>query len=652
MNAVCALLVLVGCSDYGVHLIELPDPDPPDSERPFVDSARGDSHPPPDTDPPDCDDGPWPAGAAAVDESCTWPPEIGGFSPVVEWWMSAFEVEADVHQCTATPVVGQLTDDDGDGDVDADDVPDIVLLSWKSGSHGDYLGTMRAISGDGTAVHWTVSTAEVGGVSVRPLGIGPAALADVDGDGLPEIATTVEDPSGFTSRSACWAALYDASGALLWVNRDTTLYCGGNAPAFADLEGDGSVELIFGRAIYDAVSGALLGVGAYGSGFNSTVYSNSGYHSFALDLDRDGFQEVVAGNALYDPSGQALCTTGFSDGYPAAADLDGDGFGEFVVTGDGYVRVFEHDCWLKASWELYDGGNGGPATLADYDGDGQPEIGVASYEVYHVFEADGSLLWSQDTEDHSSSATGSSVYDFDGDGYAEVVYADEWDLWIYAGTDGTARMRESSHESGTVHEYPVIVDVDGDGEVEIVVSDEYGVFVVGDLEHSWVPGRQVWNQSSYNIVNVADDLSIPATPDPNWPVHNNFRSGDINPAFGAAAPDAVPVLVETCALECDAGLFRLVVAVGNAGLAALPAGVSVAVYAGRDTAGAPLATALADGPIPSGGASAALVFDLDPADLPEGAITVVVDDDGTGLGVLEECDETDNTLLIEEGLCP
>jgi hypothetical protein len=95
-----------------------------------------------------------------------------------------------------------------------------------------------------------------------------------------------------------------------------------------------------------------------------------------------------------------------------------------------------------------------------------------------------------------------------------------------------------------------------------------------------------------------------------------------------------------------------VVAVGNAGLAAFPAGLSVAIYAGRDTAGAPLATALADGPIPPGGASTALVFDLDPADLPEGAITVVVDDDGTGLGVIEECDETDNTLLLEDGLCP
>jgi len=46
---------------------------------------------------------------------------------------------------------------------------------------------------------------------------------------------------------------------------------------------------------------------------------------------------------------------------------------------------------------------------------GRPEIGVAGATRYTVFEADGSIKWSRVTEDGSSAATGSSVFDFEGD---------------------------------------------------------------------------------------------------------------------------------------------------------------------------------------------------------------------------------------------
>ena len=45
-----------------------------------------------------------------------------------------------------------------------------------------------------------------------------------------------------------------------------------------------------------------------------------------------------------------------------------------------------------------------------------------------------------------------------------MVYADEQTLWIYQGSTGRIRLAETTHQSGTVNEYPVVVDVDGDGE--------------------------------------------------------------------------------------------------------------------------------------------------------------------------------------------
>ena len=143
------------------------------------------------------------------------------------------------------------------------------------------------------------------------------------------------------------------------------------------------------------------------------------------------------------------------DGFTAAADLDGDGEGEFVVVGDGTVRVFNADCSSVTSWTLRSGGTGGPPTISDFDADGQPEIGVAGAYTYDVYEADGTLLWSAPITDASSHSTGSSVHDFEADGHPEVVYADEDTLWIFDGATGDVRLADNRHTSRTLHEYPV-----------------------------------------------------------------------------------------------------------------------------------------------------------------------------------------------------
>ena len=642
-----ALLLVPGCTDYGVNLIDVPEPSPPDSESPFVDTQWVDTQPPVDTQPvPVCEEGPWPDGDAAVDENCIWEPVTGTFRPVVEWWISDFGDDYDDGVANlATPTVGQVTDDNGDGYVDGNDIPDIAVVAYQR-EVAVFVGTMRLVSGDGSTVHWSVREAELDGVTWYPFGLSGVSMADADNDGDVELAAVVCDGEGSSTSAAyynCYPALFDHTGALLWVNADTEVDCGGHAPAWADMEGDGVVELILGRLILDPLTGEVLAEGPYGWGYDAE-YANSGFHSFAIDIDGEGAQELITGNSIYSHEGELLCYTGYDDGYPAVADLDGDGLGELVTTGNGWVRLFEHDCWIKDQWQLFDGGAGGPATIADYDGDGEPEIGVASYGIYYVYEVDGTLLWSRYTQDHSSSSTGSSVYDFDGDGYSEVVYADEEDLWIYAGTDGTVRMQDSTHESGTINEYPVIVDVDGDGEVEIVVADNNGLFVVGDYDHSWVAGRQVWNQASYNIVNVNDDLTIPAVPDLNWPGHNNFRSGDVTHSFASASPDPLPLLVDLCTLECDEGILQVAVQVGNGGLGQVDGPVVVAVYGDGELLDS--TTTVAD--IPSGGASDTLVFRLDMSDVSPSALTVTVDDGGA----VAECHEDNNTLVIEEGLCP
>ena len=142
--------------------------------------------------------------------------------------------------------------------------------------------------------------------------------------------------------------------------------------------------------------------------------------------------------------------------------------------------------------------------------------------------------WRRQTEDDSSKVTGSSVFDFNGDGAAEVIYNDECRFRIYNGLDGEVEFSEPS-ESRTRIEYPVVADVDNDGNAEIVFGtsnesgfcseglvEQYnaGIEVWGDAGDYWVSARRIWNQHAYHVTNIKEDGSIPIVEPKSWLSHN------------------------------------------------------------------------------------------------------------------------------------
>jgi hypothetical protein len=427
----------------------------------------------------------------------------------------------------------------------------------------------------------------------------------------------------------------------------------------ADLEGDGDIEVIVGSTIIEGSDGSLVAIGTEGRGLYS-AYEEMGAIPVVVDLDLDGLQEIIAGGTLYGPGGETLCSLSDPeiDGYTAAADLDGDGLGEFVVVGNGHVVVADHNCAWLADWALLGVGTGGPPTIADFDGDSEPEIGIASATHYAVYEPDGTLLWSHEVTDASSHATGSTVFDFEGDGRPEVVYADETALWILDGLTGDVRLMDTTHTSRTLHEYPLVVDVDADGYPEIVIpnggghygEEHTGVYILGSADGSWLGGRQVWNQHAYNIVNVSDDLSIPSIPESNWPLYNNFRSGDLNPVAGDNAPDAVPI-AEACMLECEDNLIHIGFRLGNAGTSTLRTDMITSVYAVDWPHDRQLTTLKSSPPILPGETSEMVVFTVPADQVGEGGIRIVVDDE-YGVSRVRECREDNNALLLPEAVCP
>lgn len=292
------------------------------------------------------------------------------------------------------------------------------------------------------------------------------------------------------------------------------------------------------------------------------------------------------------------------------------------------------------------GGYGGAPTIADFDGDGRPEIAVAGASSYTVFDTDGSILWSSPTQDYSSTVTGSTSFDFDGDGAAEVVYRDERFLRIYRGSDGQV-LHARPVLSGTGTEMPVVADIDNDGHAELLVCSDArifngnpavdsGVYAFESANDDWAPTRAIWNQHSYHITNINDDGTIPTHEQPSWLVHNTYRLN----AFPGRDPLALPDLsVSLLRFDQTSQRPRLTVRVGNGGLT--PTGEArLTFYQGDPAVGGIL---LGDQIVAPLAVGEYRDLSLDAVELfNQNELYVVVD----AANAIDECNEVNNQMAI------
>jgi len=550
---------------------------------------------------------------AEVVGDCIYRPPVGVFDPQEEWQWSGSTVEPDFNQIMMAPVVANLTDDNDDGRVDQNDIPDIVFATFHSGGNYNGRGVLRVVSGDGSGEHLNVTAYDVHPGSCP-------AVGDLDGDGVAEIV--IDEQLG-TDHAIAGTYAFHADGSLYWEAPGTGCATGG--PAIADLDGDGSPEVITSDAVLTH-DGAVLCRFPTGSRVPA-----------AADLDLDGdTREVLSGRGAYraraDANGDCEVIWELAaGGYPAVADFDADPYPEIVMPVDGRLLLLNHDgseVWsvpipldqpriadiygindCSGSTHKACRPGGGPPTIADFDGDGEPEIGLAARWYYLVYESDGSVLWAHKTQDYSSAVTGSSVFDFEADGRAEVVYNDELFLRVYQGTGGSGDadgdgftdaeiLIEISNPSGTLLEYPLVVDVDADGRAEIVLAaNNYtftgftGLRVFGDALDNWVGTRRIWNQHSYHVTNVCDGIdsacssadnrygAVPRRERHNWEVEwlNNYRQ-NVQGEGVFWAPDLV-VINLTVVCESNTAAY-ISFDVMNQGSRLAPAGLATSVYAG------------------------------------------------------------------------
>ncbi|MFC1685288.1 FG-GAP-like repeat-containing protein, partial [Pseudomonadota bacterium] len=461
-------------------------------------------------------------------------------------------------------VVGQLSDDNGDGYIDSSDTPDVVVSSGSS-----YNPSLYIISGDDGRL-----LRQVSGYAVAYYG--SPALGDIDNDGIVEIV--------ISNKRRTQILAFEHNGVLKW-SATTGPYHSSTRDgiAIADLNHDGNPEIVHGRRVFSS-NGSLLweGSGDYGG---ETGY---GMLPIAADVDLQGAMEIVAGRSLYDANGNIVWHRSdiSHDGFNAVGNFDEDEFAEIVLVSNGKVYLLEHTG--ETIWGpiyLPGGGRGGAPTVGDFDADGKPEIGVAGAQNYVVLETNGEIKWTSRTQDYSSHRTGSSLFDFENDGRAEVLYADEVNFYIYDGETGEKRVA-IPNGSVTTLEYPIVVDLDNDGSAEVVVPASRGLRGIRVFESGgagWAPTRALWNQHSYHISNINADGSIPKFEEPSWLTHNTYRLN----TFAEQDLQAMPDLTASQLKIINTGENQpvsLSVRIGNAGAGSLLGEVLIAFYEGDPSA--------------------------------------------------------------------
>lgn len=613
-----------------------------------------------------------------------------------------------------------------------DDEPALEIVYVASNRH------LKIIDGDGTELldYFSGSLRTIGSYSSpTPL------VSDLNHDGLLDVVVGCQAVSirPFDSTRLEAVGLFDFGGCARDDTDDDSLSNGTfvGVMAIANLDGDPDLEVTSGGVALN-VDGSLLWDSSPSDPARRTN-GTTALADFGGGADDAGLAipEIVvvrAGRVILrdGATGQLLVGVGGawldqdvripgggSGGAPTVADFDGDGKPEIGVASAGRYTVFDLDCIDTpppgrgpangGNCEHYENAGyprGQPNGVLDAGMDtgvrdagrvdafrpdaGPPDawandVGVIDPEAgLGLGEAVGFVRWIAVTQDLSSSVTGSSVFDFQGDGIAEVIYNDECFLHIYDGRTGAEVIGQVveglpigepwPNSSRTSYEYPLVVDADRDGNSEIVVPanndqigrdrcvDAYlrtfgvsspnslperyrngtaGLWVLGDPNDRWVRTRPIWNQFAYYVTNVDDLGQIPTNEAANWrtPGLNNYRQ-NVQGAGVFNAPNLALSLEVVAA--CGSGVFRLSAVVTNAGSRGVPAGLPVEFL---ETS--PNARSLRIGHttrplLPGGSERVTVTVDVESFDVPVNYEARVNDQRTAGRLVIEECDDDDN----------
>lgn len=509
---------------------------------------------------------------------CYYVPPCGQITLGIQW-------SSDAETGTYSPLVA--------GDMDADGIPDIVTTRVESPD----LYVIDGATGL-TKVHVLAPT-------VWPGGTAPA-IADLDHDGFGEIVIV-----GFDRVLYC----YEHDGTLKFTS---TIQVGYHpryryaVPNIADFDHDGWAEINIGNQVFSGQTGALLaqgGAGVSAGEHPARVISGLSFASpVAVDALPDSFcpdcsgLEIVAGNQVLSVNlvtgvvaPVVTADAPMTDGFTSIADFDQDGDLDAIVQGRNSVNNFNtvfvwdiQTSTIMRQFQLLNNWQEGASrvNVADLSGNGQLDVSFVSFPNLYALRNDFTILWTRPVND-ASSITCSSIFDFCGDGSADIVYRDQEWLRIINGATGAMSYQDQCL-SATHIEAPLILDVDNDGQTEIVIqcgtnggSSTGTVVAYEAIGTPGISSRKVWNQHGYFNTNINDDLSVPQyQQNPNIIgdslVMNTFMNQYFNPTF--PSPDGA---ISFQRVSCDRDSLVITVEICNIGDNIIPPQTPISAYVGN-----------------------------------------------------------------------
>ncbi|HYS55909.1 MAG TPA: CARDB domain-containing protein [Thermoanaerobaculia bacterium] len=423
---------------------------------------------------------------------------------------------------TLSPVA-RVIDTNGDGVLDENDVPAVVIA---------YNGGIMLKRGDTGQTLWSVqlstSGRQISAVIADLDGDGKAEIiAHLDVDPVTGehnqhrlVALNVADGSRKwvsppLDRDPQWDFYINTVGA-------TYSYAG--APAVADLDGDGHPEVICGRTVLNGADGTIKWVGTGGSGRawkqpDPADPSTNLFTQFfpdqeapiAVDLNNDGKLEVVAGNTAYRADGTILWQrSDLPDGYTAPLWLGSDVNPKICLVAQGRVWMLNNDgttLWGPVS--IPNGAllGGAPTVFPSF---GTVAVAVAGDGYLSAFNAaNGALFWTRQVATDVTSfggTTTNSATAFNQDGAINLFYASR-DQFLIIRSDNILQYTLPISNNPYYPMSPVVADVDNDGHAEVIVPGTASVRVMGD--GGWYGAPAVFNEASYHAVNISETGVVP-----------------------------------------------------------------------------------------------------------------------------------------------
>jgi hypothetical protein len=170
----------------------------------------------------------------------------------------------------------------------------------------------------------------------------------------------------------------------------------------------------------------------------------------------------------------------------------------------------------------------------------------------------------------------------------------------------------------------------------------------------WAPSRTLWNEHSYHITNVNDDLTVPSVEQPNWKTWNNYRQNVQARGKSGPIPDftgGVFTGVDPGSADCKQD-WTLRANICNRGTGTLDPGVPGTFYTSdpRVNGAMPICTGVTTDVMAPG---QCVRVQCDWKNPQPGPLDLYfrADDDGSGKELPAECKNGNNLLILPQAMC-